>query len=334
MTDFRVGVSRDFLTPDGTYDYNDLGLQVLEDAPGVHWEWLAERSPELRPDQLSDIDGLLLLGARVTAASLEGSQRLRIIARFGVGYDTVDVDACTRNGIVLTNTPDAVRRPVATAALTLLLSLSLRLRAKDQITRAGQWAERLAYMGTGLAGRTLGVVGLGNIGLEIFRLAAPFEMRFVGADPYANAESLAPLNIELMDLPELCSTADFVVIACALTPETRGLFSADCIARMKPTSFLVNIARGPIVDQAALTEALQNQRIQGAGLDVFEKEPIDPDDPLLKLDNVLVAPHALCWTDQMFSGMGGDACHSIVDVARGRAPKHVVNREVLDQLSL
>jgi phosphoglycerate dehydrogenase-like enzyme len=254
---------------------------------------------------------------------------LKLVARFGVGYDNVDVPACTRQGVLLTITPDGVRRPVAVAALTFILALAGRLLTKDRLTREGRWAEKLDYMGMGVAGRTLGVIGLGNIGREVFRMAAPLEMRHVGHDPYLDQAAAARHGIEWLPLEELLRQSDFVCVCCNLTKQTHHLINAPRLALMKPTAYLINVARGPIVDQRALTAALQERRIAGAGLDVFEQEPIDPADPLLKLDNVVLAPHALCWTDECFAGNGRSACQSILDVAAGHVPQHVVNREAL-----
>ncbi|MBM3995630.1 MAG: dehydrogenase [Planctomycetes bacterium] len=325
----RVCLTRDFLNPDGSPGFGDIGLQRLDDA-GIAWEYLAERTPELRPDQVRDHEALLLLGPQVTAATLDGADRLTLIARFGVGYDNVDVEACTRYGVMLTITPDGVRRPVAASALTFILALSHKLLIKDRLTRAGRWAEKLHHIGMGLTGRTLGIVGFGNIGRELARLAEPFGLRRVAFDPYAKPAEAASQGVELLELDDLLGLADFVCICCALTPSTRNLINAERLNRMKPTAYLINVARGPIVDQAALTRMLQERRIQGAGLDVFEKEPMDPDDPILKLENVIVAPHALCWTDECFLGNGVSACQSICDLALGRIPANVVNREVLD----
>jgi D-3-phosphoglycerate dehydrogenase len=270
----------------------------------------------------------------VTAATLDGCTRLALVARFGVGYDNVDVPACTRNQVLLTITPDGVRRPVAASALTLLLALSHKLLIKDRLTRAGRWAEKLDHMGMGLTGRTLGVIGLGNTGRELFTIAQPLQMRHVAFDPYANPAAASASGVELLDLDALLMDADFVCICCALTDETRHLINAERLALMKHTAYLINVARGPIVDQAALTQALVERRIAGAGLDVFENEPIDPRDPLLALENVIVSPHALCWTDELALGNGRQACQSIIDVSRGRMPQHVVNRAVLDDPAL
>ena len=325
---FHVGLTRDFLQPDGTLGFGDIGLNLLE-GTGIVWDFLPERTDELRADQVRDYDALLVLGPRVTAATLAGAERLLLVARFGVGYDNVDVAACTRHGVALTITPDGVRRPVAVSAMTLLLALSHKLLIKDRLTRAGHWHQKLAHMGMGLTGRTLGVIGLGNIGRELCRLAQPFGLRCLGFDPYVKTSDVIECHVERVELDLLLAQADFVCVCCALTPETRHLINAGRLALMKPTAYLINVARGPVVDQRALTEALVARRIQGAGLDVFETEPVDPNDPILKLDNVIVAPHALCWTDELFQGNGRSACQSIRDTAAGRVPHYVVNRDVL-----
>ncbi len=331
---FRVGVTRDFLKPDGSPGFGDAGLAALSANPRIQYEILPDLGPELPRSVADDFDALLVLAPRVTAATLDGSQRLTLVARFGVGYDTVDTAACTRNDVLLTITPSGVRRPVAVSALTFLLALAHRLPIKDRLTREGRWIEKLNYMGTGTTGRTLGVVGLGNIGRELLRLAAPLEMRHVAFDPFLAADAARAAGAELLDLETLLAESDFVCICCSLSPETHRLINAERIACMKPTAFLINVARGPIVDQAALTMALVDRRIAGAALDVFEREPIDPNDLLLKLDNVIVAPHAICWTDELFRGIGDSACRSILEVAAGRVPQEVVNRDAITKPGL
>ena len=185
-------------------------------------------------------------------------------------------------------------------------------------------------MGVGLAGRTLGSVGLGNIGRETFGLAAPFGMRHLAHDPYATPEAASEAGVELVDLGTLLRDSDFVMINSALTPETRHLLDAEKLALMKPTAYLINAARGPIVDQRALVDALRAERLAGAGLDVFEEEPADPEDPIFALPNVIATPHALAWTDEIALGNGRGAIESVLDVAAGRVPKNVVNRDVVD----
>jgi D-3-phosphoglycerate dehydrogenase len=334
MTPFRVGITRDFLKPDGSLGFGDIGLDLLAGAPHGAFEFLPECLSDI-PHELADhYDALLVLAPHITAATVEGCQRLALVARFGVGFDNVDVAACTRNDVLLTITPSGVRRPVAVAALALLLALAHRLLAKDRLTRTGGWQQKLDYMGIGLTGRTLGLIGLGNIGREIARIAVPLDMRHVAFDPFVSAEAAHALGVELLDLETLLRQSDFVCICCALTPATHHLLNAERLAWMKGTAYLINVARGPIVDQAALTDALRERRIAGAALDVFEKEPIEPDDPLLQLDNVMLAPHAICWTDELFRGNGQAACRSILEVASGRVPNDVVNREVLEHTGL
>jgi D-3-phosphoglycerate dehydrogenase len=325
---FRVGVTRDFLKPDGSAGFGDIGLMRLT-AANLRWEYLAGHASELQPEEVAGYDGLLLLGPRVTAATLEGEPRLKIVARFGVGYDNVDVPACTNQGVLLTITPDGVRRPVAVAALTFVLALAGKLLTKDRLARQGRWHEKLEHMGMGLTGRTLGVIGLGNIGREVFHLAAPLQMRHVGHDPHVAPAVAAEHGIAWLPLEQLLQESDFVCICCNLTASTHHLIDARRIALMRASAYLINVARGPIVDQAALTAALRERRIAGAGLDVFEREPVDPSDPLLSLDNVVLSPHALCWTDECLAGNGHAACQSIVDVASGRLPRNLINREAL-----
>lgn len=328
---FRVGVTRDFLKPDGSPGFGEIGLDLLDGDARVEWEYLAENCDEVPADVADRYDALLVLAPKITAATQDGCRRLMLISRFGVGYDNVDVAACTRNGVLLTITPDGVRRPVAVSALAFLLALSHRMFAKDRLIREGRWAEKLDFMGIGLTGRTLGIIGLGNIGREVCTLARPFEMRHVAHDPYASVESAAECGATLMELDELLRVSDFVVICCALTESTRHLLDARRLSLMKPTAYLINVARGPIVDQRALTRILQEGQIAGAALDVFEQEPIDPDDPLLSLENVILAPHAICWTDELFLRNGQEACRNILDVAHGRIPTHVVNRDVIER---
>jgi phosphoglycerate dehydrogenase-like enzyme len=332
---FRVGLTRDFLKPDGSLAFEDVGLDVLDRAPGLTWEYVPAVSPsaaptsELLPEQVSGYDALLVLAPPVSAATLAGADRLLLVARVGVGYDSVDVPACTSAGVLLTITPDGVRRPVATSVVAYILALSLRVFDKDRLTRAGRWADKQDFMGMGLIGRTLGIIGLGNIGREIVRLARPLGLRFLTFDPYLSAAAAAQEEVELVDLDTLLRASDIVSINCALTEDTRHLLNAERLALMKPTAYLINTARGPIVDQTALTAALTSHRLAGAAIDVFETEPPDPSDPLFALDNVIVAPHAICWTDQCFQSMGQSACGSIVDVAAGRVPTFVVNKDAL-----
>jgi phosphoglycerate dehydrogenase-like enzyme len=318
---FRVGVTRDVRKDDGSLWYD---LAPLEEA-GIGWEFLPKHGGELSRDVVAPYDAVIVFAPRVTAATVAGQGRLVLVARLGVGYDTVDVEACTANGVLLTITPDGIRRPMASSAMALVLALAHRLFQKDRLVRAGRW-ERFEHVGMGLRGRTLGIIGLGNVGRELTVLARPFELRLIATDPYATA----PEDVELVELEQLLREADFVCVSCPLTEETRHLIDSERLALMKPTAFLINIARGPIVDQTALTRVLRERRIAGAALDVFEEEPTAQDDPLLSLDNVILTPHAICLTDEHFVLTGRSACANVLSVARGLVPRDVVNPAALE----
>jgi D-3-phosphoglycerate dehydrogenase len=328
---FHVALSGDFRKADGSPTYPDFDLAPLKAAPDVEMEFLESANP-IRGEQLETFDALILLAHRFAPESVPKSGRLGVVARFGVGYDTVDVDACTKAGIALVITPDGVRRPVAVSIITLMLALTGKLMAKDRLTReaAAGFAKRSDHMGVGLVGRTLGSLGIGNIGAELFRMAKPFEMKFIAHDPFADKKVAAELGIELVGLEDVFRRADVLSVSVPLAPETHHLVNAARLALMKPTAYLINTARGPIVDQKALTAALQKRQIAGAGLDVLEQEPPDPNDPILKLDNVILAPHALCWTDQCFAGNGAADVKAVIDVQHGRVPRGIVNRTVLE----
>lgn len=332
MNKFRVGLTRDFLTPSGEVALGDIGLEKIKNTPGISVEFFAEHLPEVTPAQIAGYDAIISLAPRYTQAALAtANSRLSCLARFGVGYDMVDVEALTEHDIMLTITPDGVRRPMATAVITLLLALAHELFAKDRLVREGKWQERTNIKATGLTGRTFGSIGLGNIGREVFRLLEPFEMVHLATDPFVKPEEAASLKVELVDLETLMRRSDFVSVHCPLNAQTRGLVGERELSWMKPTACFISASRGPIVDQSALYRALKDRKIHGAALDVFEKEPVPREEPLLKLDNVIVTPHTLCWTDECFRRMGESAVESVLTVLRGEIPLHVVNRDVLNR---
>lgn len=327
---FRIGYTKDFLNAKGEVGWGDIALDRFNGVPEIELSYLERDERVLTAENAGDYDALGVLAPRITADLVDKAPRLTVVARFGVGYDSVDIDACTRNGIVVTITPDGIRRPMASTGMAFLLALAHRVIDKDRITREGAWGSKLDYMGYGLTGRTVGAVGLGSIGGDFMSLAAPWNMRRIAYDPFATPERAAALGVELVELDTLLRESDYVVLMCNLTPETHHLINAERIALMKPSAFLINISRGPVVDEPALYEALRTRRIRGAGLDVFEQEPVDPANPLLQLDNVVLAPHALGWTDEAAYGMGSAVAESILAVRRGEIPKHIANRAVLD----
>lgn len=325
---FKLGIVRDVLNAAGEPSFGVRALEVLKGNSLIEWEYTPQIVKEIPADWAARYDALYVNSSRVSAVTVgRGDCRLRIVARHGVGYDSVDVSALTAKRILLTNTPLAIRRPVAVATLTLLFALAGRLIAKDRITRAGRWVERNDLMGVGLVGRTLGIVGGGGIGQELLRVSAPFGLRRLVADPYASGAAITALDATLVPLEQLLRESDFVVIACLLNDETRHLISAPQFAQMRPSAYFINVARGPIVDERSLIDALRAGRIAGAGLDVFEQEPVDPANPLLAMENVIVTPHALCWTDECFHAIASAGLQSVVDLSLGKRPAHLVNPE-------
>jgi phosphoglycerate dehydrogenase-like enzyme len=323
---FLVGLTNDLLTPGGSPSFGTAPLELLS-PPGLDlkWEFIPESVTEITPEIMARYDGLYVNTPRVTAASVAGKDlRVKIVARHGVGYDSVDVKALNDKGVMLTNTPVAIQRPVSVAALTFILAIAGRLIEKDRLTRQNRWNERTNFMGLGLTTRTVGVIGIGGIGRELLKLARPFGWRMLAADPFVDASVISELGAEKVPLEDLMSQSDFVVITVLLNEKTRHLINADLLKRMKRSAYLINMARGPVVDEAALISALRDGTIAGAGLDVFEQEPVAPDNPLLGMDNVLLAPHSLCWTDECFDHMAREGLGCIVDFAQGKRPRSVV----------
>lgn len=325
---FTVGISPDFLDPSGQNVWGDIGLAGLDDA-GLDWEYMQDPAAALTPAQMEQYDAILYAAPAVTAASFAGvANPPLILARFGVGFDAVDLKACTAAGTVATITPDGARGPVATATLSMLLSVMHHTVTKDRLVREQRWDLREGFMGTGLSGKTVGLLGVGNTGGELIRLLQPFGVRCVGYDPFCPPDRAAELGVELMELADVAACCDALIVMAVLTDQTRHIVNAGILERMKPTAFVINMARGPIINETDLIEALVGGRIAGAGLDVFEEEPVANE--LIGLANVTLSPHCLSWTDEMSLGNGGSCVRAIVDVANGRTPEFVINREVLE----
>ena len=322
---FRVGTTRDLMTASGQPCFNEAAFDELKANPAIEWEWVPEQVTEITPDIAARYDGLHLNAPKLTAASVGRDDcRLKIVARNGVGFDSVDLRACEAKGIVVTNTPLAIRRPVAVAAMTLILALAGRLFLKDRIVREGRWGEQVEHMGEGLTTRTLGLVGGGGIGQELIPLARPFFGEVLVTDPHVPDAVFDRLGARKVALEAVLEGSDYLVVACPLTRETHHLMDAAAFARMKRGATFVNVARGPIHDEAALVEALRSGHLAAAGLDVHEVEPLPTTSPLIGMENVILTPHALCWTDECFEDIARTALRSIADFSLGRRPAHVV----------
>jgi D-3-phosphoglycerate dehydrogenase len=239
------------------------------------------------------------------------------------------VEACTHAGVLVCTTPDAVARPVASSVMAMMLAFSHELFTRDRSTRAGRWSDRWNRTGMALTGRTLGVVGLGNIGLELLRLAAPWGMRHLGTTPRVDQARYAGLRVEPVALHELLAQSDFVALCCPLNETTRGLIDARALGLMQKHAYLINTARGEVVNEAALVEALTAGQIAGAGIDVYETEPPRKAHPLFAMDNVIVGSHNLAYTDEMNSRANRSVANAACLVTEGRLPPHVINPAVL-----
>ena len=315
---FRVGITPDFYRDakgrfEAALDAKLSGVPRIQLVP-------------MSSSDLTDLDAIFSLGFKVDEEVLRTANRLALVARWGVGYDMIDTTALTNADAALAITPNAVRRPVAESVIALVFALTTNLLQQDKVVRAGKWRGDLPTLGRNIAGRTFGSVGFGNIGREVFRMAQSLGFgRLLATDPYATAAD----GVEMVSLPELLAASDFVSVSTPLNDQTRGLIGEAELRMMKPTAYLINTARGPIVNEAALIRALQERWIAGAGLDVFENEPLPAGSPLREMDNVVLSPHGLAWTEELVRDNGLEACDNILSVFRGELPASIVNKDVL-----
>ena len=265
----------------------------------------------------------------VGSALLATMPNLLVVSTNGAGYDTVDVKACTKAGVLVVNQSGGNREAVAEHVLGMLLCLAKRIFETDRALRRGGLGDRAAYTGREIKGRTIGIVGLGNVGSRIAQLCGGlFDIRVLAYDPYLSAEEIAARGATKVELPALLAGADFVSINCPLTEETRGMIGAAELALMQPHAYLITTARGFIHDEKALYAMLKDKRIAGAGLDVWDKEPPSPDHPLLTLDNVLASPHTAGLTREARRNMGRIAAEQMLACLDGKRPPRLVNPDV------
>lgn len=270
---------------------------------------------------LPGVDGYIAGLDAIDRAALTAADRLKVIARYGVGVDAVDLDACREKGIIVTNTPGANSASVAELTVGLILALARQIPEAATATRQGAFP-RLA--GISLVGKTIGLLGLGAIGKETARRLAGFDCRILAYDAMPDLTFASLQNIQFTTLSDLLQHSDFVSLHLPLLPETRMLVNDSFLAQMKPGAYLINTARGELIEETALLRALENNRLRGAALDVFAKEPPDPDHPLLKLKQVIAVPHIGAQTDGATNAMGWMAFHDVLAVLHGEEPKYRV----------
>lgn len=261
---------------------------------------------------------------KITTRVIEGTDRLKVISRYGAGVDSIDIEAATRKGIVVTNTPGTNTDAVADLTFALILAVARFIPQADKSTKKGEWKK---FFGMAVNGKTLGIVGMGRIGKAVSRRVKGFNMRVIYYDCQGKFETEKELGVEYIDLKSLLKKADFVSLHLPLTEETKYLIGENEIKLMKPTAFLINTARGPIVDENALYRCLKNKVIAGAAVDSYCKEP-PQNSPLLSLDNIIATPHMGSYTYESLRNMGMMSVRNIIDVLNGNRPKYVVNLEV------
>ncbi len=329
---FRVAYTGDFRRADGASLYKDIGEGVLGADPGIRFRHFAAHQQEMAAEQVEDSQAIVVLSPKVTARSLAKPEELLAICRFGVGYDSVDVPACTAADVALVTAVGSVDRSVAEATVGWMLALAHHMRTKDRLVREGRWGERSDFMGRELRDRTLGVVGMGGIGRALVGLLAGFGMRPpLAFDPFLSPDRAAETGVTLVHLDQLMAQSDFVSVHCPLNESTRDLIGRRELALMRPDAYLINTARGGIINEDALDEVLSQGRIAGAALDCFVGEPLTAPHRFGRHENVLLAPHCVAWTDEMFRDMGHTICRAIVELAHGRRPLGVINPAVLEQ---
>jgi len=273
----------------------------------------------------------------ITGQIMDVSRSLRGIVTYGVGYDHIDVDAASERGIYVANAQGANSESVAEHTFGLILALTRRILRADRFIREGKWVSREEVglpewiVSQDLYGKTIGIIGFGNIGSRVARIARGFGMKILAYDPYVPPEKIEKAGGKSVGLRDLLKSSDIVTLHCVLSDETRGLIGDEEFDLMKPTAYIINASRGPVIVESALIRALEEGKIAGAGLDVFEKEPINPDNPLLKFSNVVVTPHSAGGSKEALDAVSLTVSEEVVRIVRGEVPKNLVNKEQLEE---
>lgn len=345
MRPFKVSFTGDMLNEAGNIRGHDVGVERLKAFPFIQTSFLLHQKPsssdstywdrlyslEILAEDIVDTNALVIVRPWLKASAFNlGAPNLVIVARAGVGYDKIDIGACTQNDVVVCNAPDSLTHSTASAAFTLMLALAKKLPQQRAIAANCQWDLQPTVYGDDLVGKTLGIIGWGRTGQELARLVEPFHMEVIAYSPRADRFAAEAMGVKLIpDLETLLEVSDFVSLHCRLEQHTQHLLNADRLKRLKSTAYLINVARGEMIDEEALIEHLSERRIAGAGLDVFETEPLPPSSPLHALDNVILTPHWLPSTHRAAEATGEAICRSLLRVATGQKPQNILNPEVL-----
>ena len=315
-------------------DILDNEAAEVEKAGGSHGLINDFESDDELIERARDADGLVIVHDAITRKILESLPNLKVVVRSGVGIDTIDVEAATELGVAVVNVPDLWSREVANHAFSMLLALSRKLLILDRGVTNGDWTPIIPPHVGPLHGETLGLVSMGRIGRAMAARAHAFEMDVVAYDPYLPESAFKEADVESVEVDDILRRSDYVSIHSPLTSETKHLFNEEAFKKMKPTALILNTARGPVIEHKALVRALQEGWIAGAGLDVLETEPPDPNDPLLKMDNVIVTPHTAYYSATSVADLPIRCGQEVARVLMGRKPLNLVNPAVLDRLPL
>lgn len=305
----------------------DVEREIIEK---IGAEFVAEKC-ETEEDVIArcqDADVLLSMGIPITKRVIAALEKCRAIVNYGIGVDTIDIPAATEAGICIANVPDFCWDEVADTAMSLLLAITRKVVLLNNLIKKGVWSRQPAKPVYRFRGQILGIIGFGNIGRTFYKKALPFGFKIIAYDPYVSKESIRDYAVELVPLEQLLRTSDIISIHAPLTPETRGMIGEAELKQMKPTSYIINTGRGPIIKGEALYKALKEGWIAGAGLDVMEKEPPDPNDPLLTLDNIVMTPHYASYTEEAYHELKVKVAEGAVQVLTQGYPTYWVNPEV------
>ncbi len=320
---------RKVVITDYWYENLDQEKAVLAQLEDVALEAYHCKQEERLPALVKDADVVIVQFAPMTKKVIDSMTRCKLIVRYAIGVDNIDVQAATAKGIYVANVPDYCIDEVSDHAIALIFALSKKLHVLDASVRSGTWDYTVSKPLYNLRGKTLGLVGFGRIPISVADKMKAFGMKILCHDPYIGEEQAASHGVEPTGLDELLQRADFVSVHCPLNAGTRHLIGEKQLKLMKPTAFLVNTARGAVVDEAALIAALQDGRIAGAGLDVLEHEPLSCDSPLLKLQNVILTPHSAWYSEDAVSALQRMVAEEAARVLNGNPPSNPINKELL-----
>jgi len=308
---------------------HEAGINILNRVAEV--KLASSTSEDVLAEEVKDVDALIIrVIGRVSRKVIESARKLKVIGHHGAGLDNIDLEAATDHGIPVVYTPEANTESVAEHTIGLMIAIAKKIpQTHYALTRNKNWAIRYECIGTELYRKTLGLIGFGRIGRAVARRAKGFKMRVLAYDPYVSEDVAKKFGVKLVDLKTLLSNSDFVSIHVPLTKETYKLIGKRELEMMKPKTFLINTARGGVLDYKAVYEALIEGKLAGAAFDVYEEEPPNLEDPLFKLDNIIATPHMAAITEEALKRMAITVAKDVVKVLKGKRPKYIANPEVL-----